>query len=164
MNNSMIFWWWDDRVVSQRLTSLILSLHSVWELQAYGHHAINFFYMVGVSIFVKQLRNICQTLLSMSFREWVNILWLCHMANMLFKLFWVLLTKLLFLELQVHIIPIINNWAKSFVTQGSFSANKKQSEDMLGGKTLYGPAWLQSSIFFDIPQSSGKTSAGQERE
>ena len=163
MNNSLIFWWWDDRVVSQRLTSLTLSLHSVWELQAYGHHAINFFHMVGVSIFVKQLRNICQMLLFMPFRERVNILWLCHMANILFKLFWVLLTKLLFWELQVHIIPIINNWANSFVTQGSFSANK-QSEYMLGGKTLYGPAWLQSSIFFDIPQSSWKTSAGQERE
>ena len=106
----------------------------------------------------------CQTLLSMSFREQENILWLCHVVNIVFKLLWVLLTKLLFFVLHVHIIPIVNNWAKSFVIQGSFSTNKKQPEDMVGGKALYGPAWLQSSIFLDIPQSSGKTSEGQKRE
>lgn len=50
----------------------------------------------------------------------------------------------------------------SFVTRGSFSTNKKQSEDMLGGKALYGPAWLQSSSFFDIPKSSGKQTQGKK--
>ena len=49
--------------MSQELTSLILRLQRVWGLPVYGHHAVNFFLLVGVLVSVKELRNMPQTLI-----------------------------------------------------------------------------------------------------
>ena len=60
--------------MSQGLASSILRLQPVWGLCAHGHLAVNFFHLVGVLVSVKQLRNVHQMLLSMSFREELKIL------------------------------------------------------------------------------------------
>ena len=39
-----------------------------------GHHAVNFFHLVAILVSAKQLRNMHQKLLSMSFREELKIL------------------------------------------------------------------------------------------
>ena len=95
VHSALVGWWWGNRVVSQGLTS-ILRLHPVWRLCIHGHHAVNFYHLVGVLVSAKQLRNVYQTLLYMSFREELKILWLCYMADLLFKLLPVLLAQLLF--------------------------------------------------------------------
>ena len=84
-------------MVSQGLTSSIPRLQPVWGLHVHGHLAVNFFHLVGGLASAKQLSNVHQTLLSMSLREELKILWLylTIMAD-LFKLSPVFLAQLLF--------------------------------------------------------------------
>ena len=78
MHSSLIGSWWGNRVMSQGLVSSVLKLQSVWRLSAHDHHAVNFFHLVKVLVSVKQHRNVYQTLLPMSFREELKILWLLY--------------------------------------------------------------------------------------
>ena len=76
--NSLIGWWWGNRVVSQGLTLWILRLQLDWGLCAHGYHVVNFFHLVGALVSVKQLRNVYQILSSIYFREELKILWLMY--------------------------------------------------------------------------------------
>ena len=59
------------------LTLPILRFWPAWGLHTYGHHVVNF-HFVGVLVSVKQLRNVHQILLFMSFRGELKILWLLY--------------------------------------------------------------------------------------
>ena len=80
INSCTILWLVDDEVTGkyQGLTSSVLRFQLVWGLPAYGHHAVNFFHLVGVLVSAEQLRNMHQTFLSTYFREELKILWLLH--------------------------------------------------------------------------------------
>ena len=102
----LIGWWWHN----QESTSSTFWFQLVWGLHVHGHHAVNSFHLMGVLISVKQLKNVCQVLSFMFFREELKILWLYCMADLLFKLLPVLLTQLLSFVIHVHILATINSW------------------------------------------------------
>ena len=52
MDILLIDWWWRNR----GSTSLTFWFQPVWGLRACGQHAVNFFYLVGVSVSAKQLK------------------------------------------------------------------------------------------------------------
>lgn len=60
LHNSLIDWWWGNRVLSEGLTLSVLRLPLDWGLHAHGHHIFNFSHLVGAVISIKQLRNVHQ--------------------------------------------------------------------------------------------------------
>ena len=95
-----------------------------------------------ILVSVKQIRNVYQTLLSMSFREELKILWFCYMADRLLKLSPVLLAQchLLILLLHAHILPVLKSWASLLWLRGglgdkSFSTNKRQGRESAPERT-----------------------------
>ena len=63
MLNSLIGWWWCNRVISQSSTLSILRLQPVWGLCVPGRHEVSFLHLVGALVPAKQLRNVHWTYL-----------------------------------------------------------------------------------------------------
>ena len=102
-------------------TGLVLLKMESW-LQPFS-----FFPLVLVLVSAKQLRNVHQTLLSMSFREERKVLWLCYVAHLLSELLLVSRLNNYILFLHIHIFLIINSW--SFATQRRCKAKPFASRD-----------------------------------
>ena len=139
MNNLctiLIGWWWGNRVISQGLIlSVFSSTGSRDYISAYGHQVINVFYLVGVLAFAKQLE-ICirYWYLDTSGRNWRFCD--CHVTDLLLKFLPVILDQLLFLLLHVHILSIINSWARFLWPKGGLGDysffTQRQAEEMEG--------------------------------
>ena len=114
----LIGWWWGNRVISQGLILSVFSSTGSRDICAHDHQVINAFYLEGVWAFAKQLRKYAS---DSGIREELKILWLsCDwstVTDLLLKFLPVILDQLLFLLLHVHILSIINSWAR-FLTQG----------------------------------------------
>ena len=66
MHNSLIGWWWSNRMVSQGLTLPVLRLQDDWELCAHGHQVVNMCHSVeGFHICETARKCTLHTLISM---------------------------------------------------------------------------------------------------
>lgn len=106
---------------------------------------------------VKQLRNVCQALLLVAFGEKIKALWLCYIADILFKLLPILQLSTLdphpwlpplmpccCLFLQVLTPLIIKSWTRLSETQGKFETEMfSLSQEWGRGKCLLPrkPVW-----------------------
>ena len=61
--------------IVQATDSVLLKMEQLMSWLQSGHHTVSFFPLVAILVSARQLRNVHQTLLSVSFREELKILW-----------------------------------------------------------------------------------------
>lgn len=110
-------WWWGNSMKFLESQSSIFWSQLVYNLYVL---MVSNFHLVGVGFLQKQLRNVPQMLLSLSFKEEWKVLWLCYMADPLLK-FLHFLVKQLFLFLHVYIFLIIKSWTRLLRFKGAWN-------------------------------------------